>query len=143
MQQHILPEVEEAIRARAYQFWLEEGRPHGRADIHWQRALASLVSQPETMMAAPAKAAPAPTAVVSDVSLIGGIGPKIKAQLADAGVASLADIAALSDAALAKLDTTLGLKGRSAREEWIAQAKELLAGKPPRAKADQAKAKKR
>ena len=143
MQQHILPEAEEAIRARAYQFWLEEGRPHGRADIHWQRALASLVSQPETMMAAPAKAAPAPTAVVSDVSLIGGIGPKIKAQLADAGVASLADIAALSDAALAKLDTTLGLKGRSAREEWIAQAKELLAGKPPRAKADQAKAKKR
>ena len=143
MQQHIRPEAEEAIRARAYQFWLEEGRPHGRADIHWQRALASLVSQPETMMAAPAKAAPAPTAVVSDVSLIGGIGPKIKAQLADAGVASLADIAALSDAALAKLDTTLGLKGRSAREEWIAQAKELLAGKPPRAKADQAKAKKR
>ena len=143
MQQHILPDAEEAIRARAYQFWLEEGRPHGRADIHWQRALASLVSQPETMMAAPAKAAPAPTAVVSDVSLIGGIGPKIKAQLADAGVASLADIAALSDAALAKLDTTLGLKGRSAREEWIAQAKELLAGKPPRAKADQAKAKKR
>lgn len=143
MQQHILPEAEEAIRVRAYQFWLEEGRPHGRADIHWQRALASLVSQPETMMAAPAKAAPAPTAVVSDVSLIGGIGPKIKAQLADAGVASLADIAALSDAALAKLDTTLGLKGRSAREEWIAQAKELLAGKPPRAKADQAKAKKR
>ena len=82
-------------------------------------------------------------AAVTDVSVIGGIGPKIKAQLAEAGIASLADIAALSDTGLAKLDSKLGLKGRSAREEWIAQAKELLAGKPPRAKADQAKTKKR
>jgi len=140
MQQYILPEAEEAIRARAYQFWLEEGRPDGRADIHWQRALASLVSQPETVMAAPAKAASAPAIVVTDVSLIGGIGPKIKTQLAAAGIATLADIAALSDTALAKLDSKLALKGRSAREEWIAQAKELLAGKAPRAKTDQSKA---
>jgi large subunit ribosomal protein L21 len=146
MQQHILPEVEEAIRARAYQFWLEEGRPHGRADIHWQRALASLTEQPAAANITPLMASPkvAPkVATVSDVSLIGGIGPKIKVQLAEARIASLTDIAALSDAALAKLDGKLGLKGRSAREEWTAQAKELLAGKAPRAKADQAKAKKR
>ena len=32
-------------------------------------------------------------------------------------------------------------KGRVAREEWIEQAKELLAGKPPRAKSDKARAK--
>jgi len=35
-------QYEDAIRARAYQFWIEEGRPEGRHDIHWQRALASL-----------------------------------------------------------------------------------------------------
>lgn len=142
MPQYILPEAEEAIRARAYQFWLEEGRPDGRADIHWQRALASLTEQPAAANIALLMASPK-VATVSDVSLIGGIGPKIKAQLAEAGIASLADIAALSDAALAKLDGKLGLKGRSAREEWIAQAKELLAGKAPRAKTDQAKTKKR
>lgn len=146
MPQFILPEAEEAIRARAYQFWLEEGRPDGRAEIHWQRALASLTEQPAAANIAPLMASPkvaTRVATVSDVSLIGGIGPKIKAQLAEAGIASLTDIAALSDAALAKLDGKLGLKGRSAREAWIAQAKELLAGKPPRAKTDQAKAKTR
>jgi large subunit ribosomal protein L21 len=41
---------------------------------------------------------------------------------------------------LAKLDAKLSLKGRSVREEWIDQAKELLAGQAPRAKVDQAKA---
>lgn len=146
MPQHLLPEAEEAIRARAYQFWLDEGRPDGRAEIHWQRALASLAEQTAAAAAAPLMAAPkvATTAAsVSDVSLIGGIGPKIKAQLAAAGIVSLANIAALTDVALAQLDSKLGLKGRSAREEWIAQAKELLAGKAPRAKTDQAKAKKK
>jgi large subunit ribosomal protein L21 len=140
MQQHILPEAEEAIRARAYQFWLDEGRPHGRHEIHWQRALASLAGQPAAATISPLMTAPK-AAAVSDVSLIGGIGPKIKSQLAAAGIASLADVAALSDAALAALDSKLGLKGRSAREEWIAQAKELLAGKAPRAKTDKARAK--
>ncbi len=78
-----------------------------------------------------------------DVSLIDGVGPKIAKQLADAGIVTLSQIAALSVAELAAIDTKLGLKGRTAREEWIDQAKELLAGKAPRAKVDQAKAKKK
>lgn len=135
--QQIIPEHENAIRARAYQFWLEEGRPDGRAEIHWQRALASFASaQPVTLTAAPADDLP------TDVALIGGIGTKIKAQLAKEGISTLAAIAALNEAALAKLDGKLALKGRSAREEWIAQAKELLAGKAPRAAVDKAKSKK-
>jgi hypothetical protein len=56
MQQHILPEAEEAIRARAYQFWLDEGRPDGRAEIHWQRALASLSGQGVPPVSSPPKA---------------------------------------------------------------------------------------
>ena len=32
----------------------------------------------------------------------------------------------------------LALRGRATREQWVEQAKELLAGKPPRAKVDQA-----
>ena len=136
----VLPEHDDIIRARAYQFWLEEGRPHGRHDIHWQRALASVAATlvPEAKPFAVASAAKA--GVVTDVSLIGGIGPKIKEQLAKAGLAALSDIAALTPAALAALDAKLGWKGRSAREAWIAQAKDLIAGKAPRAKIDKARA---
>ena len=38
---------------------------------------------------------------------------------------------------LAELDDELKLGGRTLSEEWVEQAKELLAGKPPRAKSDQ------
>ena len=43
----------------------------------------------------------------------------------------------MSAAEMAKVDEDLKLGGRTEREEWIEQAKELLAGKPPRAKVDQ------
>lgn len=72
-----------------------------------------------------------------DVSLIGGVGPVLKGKLADAGITSLKQIASMDDAAMAKLDDELKLGGRTEREEWIEQAKELVAGKPPRAKVDQ------
>ncbi len=131
------PETEAAIRARAHQIWEEEGRPNGRHEIHWQRAYETIVT------IAPVKPAAKVTAKADDVSLIDGVGPKITKQLADAGITSLSQIAAMTASALATLDSKLGLKGRTAREEWIAQAKELLAGKAPRAKVDQAKAAKK
>jgi large subunit ribosomal protein L19 len=75
-----------------------------------------------------------------DVSLIGGVGPKIKANLAKEGITSLTQIAEMTDEAIFALDEKLALKGRTKREEWIEQAKELLAGKAPRAKTDQVRA---
>ena len=132
------PEAEAAIRARAHQIWEEEGRPNGRHEIHWQRAYEAIVDVAPLKVAAVAAAPKA-----DDVSLIDGVGPKITKQLAGEGVVSLSQIAALTDHALATLDTKLGLKGRTAREEWIVQAKDLLAGKAPRAKVDQAKAAKK
>ena len=75
-----------------------------------------------------------------DVSLIGGIGPKIKANLEKEGITSLTQIAEMTDEAIFALDEKLALKGRTKREEWIEQAKELIAGKAPRAKTDQARA---
>jgi large subunit ribosomal protein L21 len=77
--------------------------------------------------------------VKDDVELIGGVGPALKKKLAEAGVTTLTQIAAMSAADIAKLDEDLKLGGRTEREEWIEQAKELLAGKPARAKVDQAK----
>ena len=77
----------------------------------------------------------------SNLSLISGIGPTIEKKLRAAGVQNWEQIAAWSDADLEKIDGELALRGRGKREEWIEQAKELLAGKPPRAKADQAELK--
>ena len=43
-------------------------------------------------------------------------------------------IADWTDADVAKYDAELNLHGRITREEWVTQAKDLVAGKPPRAK---------
>jgi large subunit ribosomal protein L19 len=75
-----------------------------------------------------------------DVSLIAGVGPKIKEALHKEGITTLAQIAAMDDAAIFALDEKLGLKGKSKKEEWVTQAKELVAGMAPRAKIDQKKA---
>ncbi len=93
--------------------------------------------------AAPAAlmSAPAAGGVVDDITLIGGVGPALKKKLEGAGVTSLRQIAEMDEAAMAKLDEDLKLGGRTAREEWAEQARELLAGKPPRAKVDREAAK--
>jgi len=90
--------------------------------------------------AAAAKAAPA-AMDASNLSLIAGIGPTIEKKLRAAGITSWNDIAGWSADDIAKWDAELALRGRATREEWVEQANELLAGKPPRAKADQAELK--
>ncbi|MCX7340642.1 MAG: 50S ribosomal protein L21 [Hyphomicrobiales bacterium] len=77
----------------------------------------------------------------SNLSLISGIGPTIEKKLRAAGIQSWNDIAGWSEADVTKWDEALALRGRATREEWVEQAKDLLAGKPPRAKADQAELK--
>lgn len=92
-------------------------------------------------VAAPAAAPAAAGMDTSNLSLIAGVGPTIEKKLRAAGIQNWEQIAAWSDADVAKWDAELALRGRAAREEWVEQAKELLAGKPPRAKADQAELK--
>ncbi len=91
--------------------------------------------------AAPKAAAPKAAAATSgdDISLIGGIGPKIHKALTDMGITSFAQIAAWTPADVERIEADIKQKGRVAREDWIEQAKELMAGKPPRAKTDQAR----
>jgi predicted flap endonuclease-1-like 5' DNA nuclease len=147
MTTHIIQESETVIAARAYQIWEEEGRPNGRHEIHWQRALAELTAQPsqsqshlvDTVRAVPTPIAANQAVATEDVSLIDGVGPKLVKELASVGISKLTQIAGMTAVELAKIDTKLDLKGRSAREEWIAQAKSLVAGGTPRAKVDQAK----
>ena len=61
----------------------------------------------------------------------------LEKKLNAAGVTSLTQIAAWKKADAAKFDEELDLRGRVERDEWVAQAKDLVAGKPPRAKVDQ------
>jgi large subunit ribosomal protein L21 len=87
-----------------------------------------------------AKAPKAEKAAIDDsnLSLIAGIGPTIEKKLRAAGVTTWTQISQWKDADVEKWNTELKLGGRVTREEWVEQAKELLAGKPPRAKVDQA-----
>ncbi len=91
--------------------------------------------------AAKAEAANAPQ-VVDDVSLISGVGDVLAEKLAGEGVTSLTQIAKWKKDDIADYDEKLSLGGRIERDEWIVQAKELLEGKPPRAKVDQEAAEK-
>lgn len=91
-----------------------------------------------------AKAAPLALAAVSaagadDISLIAGIGPKIYAALTDMGITTFAQVAAWTPEDVTRIEADIKQKGRVAREEWIEQAKELMAGKAPRAKTDKAR----
>ena len=74
-----------------------------------------------------------------DVSLIAGVGPKIRDALHKEGITSLKQIAEMNDEAIFALDEKLGLKGKTKREDWVTQAKEIVAGEAPRAKTDQAR----
>lgn len=74
----------------------------------------------------------------SNLSLISGIGPTIEKKLRAAGINTWTQISQWSEADIAKWNEELALRGRITREEWVEQARELLAGKPPRAKVDQA-----
>lgn len=134
MSKTLTPASHEQIAALAYSYFEAEGYPEGRNEIHWQRAYEALLPAEAPKLAAKPKPA------ATDISLIDGVGPALTAKLKAAGYATLVDIAGLTITALEKLDAKLGLKGRSLREDWIAQAKELVAGAAPRAKIDQKKA---
>jgi large subunit ribosomal protein L21 len=125
--------------------------PDEKLKARLARQAAVTISEPVMHETAPAKparrttkkaeAAPAEApALTDDVKMIGGVGPALEKKLAAAGVTSLAQIAAWTADDIARIDAELDFKGRIEREEWVEQAKDLMAGKPPRAKADQAAA---
>lgn len=61
-----------------------------------------------------------------DLSMIKGLGPKLRVILEGLGVTSFGQIAAWSDEDLARIDSQLGaFAGRPARDSWVEQAKFL------------------
>ncbi|MBL4855186.1 MAG: 30S ribosomal protein S2 [Robiginitomaculum sp.] len=101
------------------------------------------VAKEETKAEAP-KETPAkeeaPAETPDDISLIDGIGPIFKKKLEGEGIKTLTQIAEFDAKAIEALDEKLELKGKIVSGEWVEQAKEILAGKPPRAKSDAARA---
>jgi predicted flap endonuclease-1-like 5' DNA nuclease len=88
----------------------------------------ALAEAAEVVAAAPTPP-PAPAATGDDLGLIKGLGPKLKAQLADMGITTFAQIAAWDDADIDRVDAQLGrFAGRIRRDSWVEQAKLLASG---------------
>ncbi|MDO1581829.1 5' DNA nuclease [Rhizobium oryzicola] len=65
-------------------------------------------------------------AKADDLKKISGIGPKLETLLNDLGIRRYHEIAAWTQTEVEHFDRELGLDGRIAKDDWIAQAKALL-----------------
>ena len=63
-----------------------------------------------------------------DLTKISGVGPVLVGKLNEQGVTTFAQIAAFTAEDIARVDEALSFKGRIEREEWVEQAKKLIAG---------------
>ena len=78
----------------------------------------------------------APEGRPDDLALIGGVGDKIAGDLNRYGIYHYWQLAAMGPDDIDYLESRLSFRGRMRREEWPEQARELMAGKPPRARTD-------
>jgi len=65
--------------------------------------------------------------VVDDLKRITGVGPKLEAQLNKEGIFLFAQLIELTDAQVEDLDRRIGGGGRIRRDDWIGQARRLMA----------------
>ncbi len=93
---------------------------------------ASFEPSPATELAPPAPTlAPVPAIdyAAEPVTQLKGLGPKVAGRLAELGVTTIGEMAALSDAQAESIDAQLGaFTGRMGRDRWIEQARLLAAG---------------
>ncbi len=72
-----------------------------------------------------------------NIVLVDGIGPKTEESLKEKGLGTLSGFVAMADDERAALLEELGVAEDAANEDWVGQAKDILAGGQPRAKVDQ------
>ena len=65
-------------------------------------------------------------AVESDLTRLRGIGPELAGKLCECGVRSISDLARLSESDMAMIEQDAGFKGRMARDDWIAEARDIV-----------------
>jgi predicted flap endonuclease-1-like 5' DNA nuclease len=108
------------------------------ADLDARLAARPVVHGPQAMVGGAAATRPvaltAPRAgVADDLKLIKGVGPKLETVCNGLGFYHFDQIANWTAAEVAWVDDNLeGFKGRVSRDDWISQARDLAAGKPPR-----------
>ncbi len=73
--------------------------------------------------------APAKAAQKDDLKKLAGLGPALERKLNEAGITTFAQIAAWNADDIVEIDERLALKGRIERDDWVDQAKTLMAGK--------------
>ncbi|AIT07250.1 hypothetical protein MC45_13705 [Sphingomonas taxi] len=95
-------------------------------------AAAPLDAAPAVEAVSAPSPAPAPTGespADAPVGTLKGLGPKLTARLAELGITTVGQVAALSDDEALRLDAQLGpFAGRITRDRWIEQARFLAAG---------------
>ena len=72
-----------------------------------------------------------------NIVLVDGIGPKTEESLKEKGLGTLSAFVAMADDERTALLEELGVAEDAASEDWVGQAKDILAGGQPRAKVDQ------
>ncbi len=82
----------------------------------------SAIHEPETVAATPA-----PDTGDDDLTQIKGIGPKFAQTLKDHGITSYHKLASLTPKEIEELEEKLGFSGRFERENWVEQARALIA----------------
>lgn len=87
---------------------------------------------PAPVVAASSAPARKTRAAKDDLKQISGVGPKLEQVLKGKGISRFADIAAWSDADVARIDAELGFDGRIGRDDWVGQAKALSGGRKAR-----------
>lgn len=94
--------------------------------------IAALSPEPAPFAESTPVVSPAPATIVTDgadnLRLLKGVGPKLAALLTQLGITRFDQIAAWTDADVARIDPQLGnFKGRIVRDSWIEQARYLAA----------------
>lgn len=86
---------------------------------------------------APADAPQIEGTAADNIVLVDGIGPKTEEALKEKGLGTLSGFVAMADDERQAVLEELGVADDAATEDWVGQAKEILAGGQPRAKTDQ------
>ena len=114
-------------KVRRAKLYYLRGRTGKRARIAEKQR--TIVAEPQVQVRTPGQQTP------DDITLIIGIDSPVAERLAGEGVSSLAQIAQWGADDVSDYDAKLGLDGRIERENWVGQAKDLLAGNSPRERA--------
>lgn len=136
-----VPQAEPVAKAKPVKTAARKTKAAGTDKVKQAKAEAPAKPAPRKTTSAPRKAAVTETKPVepkarpasarkakagADLKRISGIGPKLEGMLNAMGVKSVKDIAAWSEDDVAHFDRELGLDGRIAKDNWIAQAQALL-----------------